>query len=137
MKRSYELLNQLYETTKEHIPTLLKQEIKTHLDIQKKMQEDVTVIDEKIIKIVSEHFFLPDIERKTRKREYVEARQIVYLLQKHYNAANFTLERVGRLLNQDHATVLHGIKTMEDLCEIDKHMYSQVSLITKKLEGVL
>lgn len=53
-----------------------------------------------------------DISKNTRKREYVEARCLYYKLAKEYT--KLTLERIGAVLNRDHATVLHGLKNVWD-----------------------
>ena len=60
--------------------------------------------------MVSEHFRMPvsDILGKKRNKEIVVPRQIaMYLL---YQDAHLSTPEVGRLLNRDHTTVLHGLK---------------------------
>lgn len=63
--------------------------------------------------------------KKNRKREYVEARYIVfYILVKHFK---WKLERTGKFYDKDHATVLYGIKTVNNLMQTNKEFRSKVS----------
>ncbi len=48
------------------------------------------------------------ITQKTRKREYVLARQIIYkILRQHYN---LSLMQIGKMLHKDHSTVIHSLE---------------------------
>ena len=49
-----------------------------------------------------------DIAEKTRRREVVWLRNIYFYFAKKHTKAS--LEKIGKLVNRDHATVLHGIK---------------------------
>lgn len=55
----------------------------------------------------------------TRKREVVEARQItMYVLKQR---TNLSLAAIGTVCgNKDHSTVLHALKTVENLLETDR-----------------
>lgn len=61
-----------------------------------------------------------EVRDKSRLRSLVMIRQRFYwLTRKHfYNEISLTL--LGSFLRQDHATVVHGCKTVESLCESDK-----------------
>jgi len=81
-----------------------------------------------------QHFSLPlnFNSNKTRKREYVYARQIgMYLMSKH---TNFTLSRIGiEFGNKDHATVLHSKRTISDLMDSSKKIKEEI----KSLENLI
>jgi len=56
---------------------------------------------------------------KTRKREIVESRQLVaYFLYKKFEKRS--LHKIGLELGKDHATIIHSIKTVERLKEVDR-----------------
>lgn len=62
-----------------------------------------------------------DIVSKKRKREYVEARQIlIYLTRKNSTIATYEM---GRLLNVDHSTVLYSEKMVLNARIADKNMH--------------
>lgn len=69
-----------------------------------------------IIKSSIHDFFKIDINQKTRKREVVEARFMYYEL---CRKKRMSLAQIGRFVGKDHATVLHGTKRFEILCEVD------------------
>jgi chromosomal replication initiator protein len=58
---------------------------------------------------------LEQLRSKTRKREIVEARQIYCKLAK--KRTKYTLEQIGSAINKDHATVLHSVRTCNNLIE--------------------
>jgi hypothetical protein len=58
------------------------------------------------------------IKSSNRKKEYVEIRFHIMRLLK--ETTEIILEDIGELLGgRDHSTVIHGIRTHEDLCSID------------------
>jgi hypothetical protein len=69
-----------------------------------------------IVKSSIHDFFKIDINQKTRKREVVEARFMFYEL---CRRNRMSLSQIGRFVGKDHATVLHGTKRFEILCEVD------------------
>jgi len=69
------------------------------------------------------------IKARTRKREVVEARQIS-MWWRERNTRD-TLSRIGELLGgYDHATVLHAVKTVNNLIDTDKHFKHRVMRIS-------
>jgi chromosomal replication initiator protein len=76
--------------------------------------------DELVTEIVAEIWQIPKeaLLTKTRKREVVEARQVL-MAHKKKETGN-SLAKVGRSFLKDHATVLHAIKTVKNLRETDK-----------------
>lgn len=54
----------------------------------------------------------------TRKREYVEARH--FIMNYSYKRFHYALKEIGEVLSgRDHTTVIHGIQTLNDLCDTD------------------
>lgn len=91
-------------------------------------------IIEYIIAIVGKFYGVSGIytETKSRKREYVHARQVAMYLICKYSTA--TLEKVGaQFAGKDHATVLHARKVVNNLMDTDKSIRSQV----KDLESII
>ncbi len=89
-----------------------------------------------IIKVVSEHFNITeeDIMSKSRKREVVQARQLVMYFSK--NLTKNSLSAIGlQCGKKNHATVLYAIKTVEDQKEYDKKFREHMKEIERKLKG--
>lgn len=86
-----------------------------------------------ILKVVSE-FYNISIENlcsKSRKRDIVQARQMVMYFAKKYT--NLSLASIGSQIgNRDHATVLHAHKVIGDLLETDKEFKKQYETLDKK-----
>lgn len=75
-----------------------------------------------LIQITIEDYY--DLERnsthiKTRKREIVKARQLIYWFLCEYKIGSLSF--IGKAIgNKDHATVLNSKKVVNNLCETDK-----------------
>ena len=54
----------------------------------------------------------------SRKRKYVEPRQVVMALY-HKGHKNVTAEEAGSLYGKDHSTCLHAVKTVDNLLKVD------------------
>ena len=68
--------------------------------------------------VLRETFFtLPEISTPSRKRELTEARQLCMFFLKKYT--KLSLNDIGAQVSRDHATVLHAVKTVLDLCATD------------------
>lgn len=105
----------------------------------------IGVTTREIAEIVSEHtgIELPVMFRKSRKRELVMARQkCYYLCRKH---TNLSLYRIGTSFTpkQDHATVIHSIKTVKNFMDVDLKfrqemiiLENEVSRLKEKKQGV-
>lgn len=74
-----------------------------------------------ITKIVSLVFRIDYLKlfESSRKREIVEARQAVFYIAYKTNQ-QLTLEAIGEYFNKNHATVIHGIKSAENLMGTNK-----------------
>lgn len=97
--------------------------------------EEKSITPEKIQNTVSVYFNidLKDIHSKSRKQEIVKARQIaMFLCKKH---TNYSFAHIGSLVGKrDHATVLHAVRTVQDLIDIDKSFRSTMSEIENLLK---
>lgn len=73
------------------------------------------------------------INQKTRKREIVQARQIAMYFSKKLTKSS--LATIGaKIGGKDHATVLHGCKTVQNLYETDKKFKYDVDEIEKLIK---
>ena len=90
-----------------------------------------------IQKVVCDYFNLPIeiINSKTRKREVVQARQLAMYFSK--KLTKNSLNTIGlHCGNKDHATVLHAVKTVNNLIDTDKQFRVYVEDIDKKLKMI-
>lgn len=89
----------------------------------------------KLLKILSSFYSQPidKIISTSRKRELVIPRQMFCYIAK-FNMPNVTLKEIGKFLGgRDHSTVIHGIRTAEDLIETDKQFRKEY----EKLESYI
>lgn len=85
--------------------------------------------------LVAEHFDVP-VEKlggKTRKRQFVIARQLSMYLAK--NLTGKSLKAIGQMFGgRDHSTVIYSIKTVQDLMETDMVFKDTVTELEKKIK---
>ena len=102
-----------------------------------KVDDHPLTIDD-ILEKVCGHFRIEQrhVFSKSRKREYVQARQVsMYLAQKY---TKMPAGRIGQLIgNRDHSTVIHSCNTIEKRLKIDKAFSAELSSIENsfKLKG--
>jgi len=87
-----------------------------------------------ISEVVSRYFGISkaDISKKTRNREILQPRQITHYFAK--QKTNDSLTSIGRQIGEkDHATVLHSIKTVNNLYSTDKTYRKYVDDISRLL----
>lgn len=89
------------------------------------MRSDLSYQD--IIRLILswEGYTLDEARVKSRKRERVLARQIAFYFAKSMTN-NTTLAVVGAYLGKDHATVLHAMKTVNNLIDTDKTLRAKI-----------
>lgn len=92
------------------------------------------ITPEKIMGIVenSLHITIKAMLAKTRKREVVQARHISMFLIKKYTKQS--LSAIGQIFERDHATVIHAIKTVDNLCETDQSFKQTLEDIERSLK---
>jgi len=74
------------------------------------------------------------IETKTRKKEIVQARQIIQFIVKYQT--KWSLEKVGLFVgSKNHATIMHSLRTVRNLYETDKFYRKNVDKILKILDA--
>ena len=84
--------------------------------------------------LVAQHFDVPvdKLGGKTRKRQFVIARQLSMYLSK--NLTDKSLKAIGEMFGgRDHSTVIYSIKTVQDLMETDLVFKDTVSELEKKI----
>ena len=83
-----------------------------------------------IIETVCNHFKVSStaVAGRSRKREYVEARQVtMYLAQKYTKMPS---SRIGKLVGgRDHSTVIHSCNQVEERMKLDSHFQSELTSI--------
>ena len=98
-----------------------------------KVEKKAITIDQ-IISCTCEYFNVREDELfgKSRKANIVIVRQMsMYLAHKH---TKLTTSKIGVYVgNRDHATVLHGIKTIDGRLKVDKELRQHLSDLEKKL----
>ncbi|MDR1454478.1 MAG: chromosomal replication initiator protein DnaA [Tannerella sp.] len=90
---------------------------------------------EKIKKVVCDFFHLEQelIHSPSRKREIVQARQIVMYLAKEY--MHMSLSHIGKIVGgKNHATVLYAYNTVKDQIEINKTFRSTMEILEDALK---
>ena len=83
------------------------------------------------IKQIVENYFEISISRNTRKRQYVEARAIYFKLCRIFT--QLSLEQIGKSVNRDHASVLHGVKSINTWVQVDKRMNNNMRILKNKI----
>jgi chromosomal replication initiator protein len=91
--------------------------------------------DNSVIEKVCEYFEInrKDLESKSRKRVFVEPRQIVYYLLAKYSDSSIIV--IARYFNRDHTTVIHGRCQIYDLMETDNVFRAEVMKVEELIKG--
>lgn len=101
-------------------------------------QDNQEISIESIKQLVAKHFELTveKLQSKTRLREVVMARQLSM-----YIAKNFTdssLKTIGDSFGgRDHTTVLHSLKTVQDMMDTDELFKDKVDTLVRKVRNIL
>lgn len=99
------------------------------------MIENKLVIAENIKQVIIKYFMISDkrIRSKSKKEELVLARQLYCYLTKKVLSRNrvkrkgYTLNKIGMLIDRDHATVLYSINAITKHLEYDKNLQATVN----------
>lgn len=86
---------------------------------------------EEISEKICNYYQIPEfvLTTKTRKREYVLTRQVIWYYCK--LLTKMPLWLMGSYFNRDHATSLYGIRVINNLIETDKKFAKQINEIQK------
>ena len=88
-------------------------------------------MNKETIKEIVESYFEISISRNTRKRQYVEARAIYFKLCRIFT--QLSLEQIGKSVNRDHASVLHGCRSINTWVEVDKRINNNMRILKNKI----
>lgn len=88
-------------------------------------------MNKETIKEIVENYFEISISRNTRKRQYVEARAIYFKLCREFT--QLSLEQIGKSVNRDHASVLHGVRSINTWVQVDKRMNNNMRILKNKI----
>lgn len=111
------------ESTQEILQDLLRSNIKTVTieDIKRKIAE------KKNIKV-------SDLSSNSRERQMVRARQMAMKLAR--TLTSKSLAEIGKQFgDRDHTTVMHGIKQIEELMQVDSEISEDIKSLTKTLQN--
>jgi chromosomal replication initiator protein len=101
-------------------------------------QVDQEITVENIKQLVAKHFDVPieKMQSKTRMRDVVVARQLSMYLAKNYT--NSSLKVIGDSFGgRDHSTVIHSLKTVQDMMDTDLNFKDKVNILVKKVQTTL
>ena len=87
------------------------------------------------IKQLVENYFKIQLNSKTRRREYVEARAIYYKLLR--ENTRMSLASIGKTMNRDHATALHSIRKIEDWLQFDKQLRQDYNTLNARVQHAI
>ncbi len=111
------------------------------IDLAKDILQDIIHPDqpkqitvEMIIKIVCEHFNVPqtDIYSKKRSKDISQTRFIIMYLSR--QMTDKTMKEIGQILNKDHSTIIHGLKEMDKKLTTDENLRKTVETLQKKIQ---
>lgn len=91
-------------------------------------------MDKDTIKELVSNYFNLDITRKTRKKEYVEARAFYYRLMRQYT--RLSLQEIGSSVNRDHASVLHGMKSLYNWMQTDRRLKNNYNVLNSQIKSL-
>jgi len=89
-------------------------------------------MEQETIKEIVCNYFNLDITRTTRKKEYVEARAFYYRLMRQHT--RLSLYEIGKSVNRDHASVIHGMKQLHDWIQVDASLKAKYRILDNKLK---
>jgi len=88
-----------------------------------------------LIKNLVESEFKLKLKIKTRRREYVEARAMYYMLLR--DKGKMTVCAIAKTLDKNHATVLHSLKGLRNWMSYDTNMKSIYDSLEKKVDNII
>lgn len=101
-------------------------------------QDNQEISIESIKQLVAKHFELSveKLQSKTRLREVVMARQLSMYIAKNFTGSS--LKSIGDSFGgRDHTTVLHSLKTVQDMMDTDELFKDKVDILVRKVQTTL
>lgn len=89
---------------------------------------------ELIKKLVESEFNL-QLKRKTRRREYIEARAMYYMLLR--EKGRMTVSSISKTLDKNHATILHALKNLHNWMTYDTNIKSIYDTLDEKADELI
>lgn len=101
-------------------------------DVLNLYEKEITL--DAIQKQVCAHFMIKDSDLKSNRRDrnIARPRQIAMYLAKHLTSRS--LPEIGAAFGRDHSTIIHAIRTIEDLMKTDKDIAESVALLTRSIK---
>ena len=102
--------------------------------LKDKIDPNNEVTPKLILDVVAEHFGIKpeDITSQRRNSEFVNPRQIFMYLCRKLTDTSYT--NIAKLLNKnDHTTVIHGCRKIEEALSTDKELQNKIQIIEKKI----
>jgi len=96
----------------------------------KNPKEIISVIFDVIEMITSINQF--EIIKKDRSKKIKEARQLFHYLANKYSKD--TLQEIGRLSQRHHSSVIHSVKTVENVLSYNKDLEVKLELMEKEIK---
>jgi len=87
-----------------------------------------------IINEIVDQYFELKINTPTRKRPYIEARAVYYKLCREFT--NLTLENIGWDFDKNHATVLNGIRQLDNWMNHDSRIKNNYKILKNKIFNI-
>jgi len=87
-----------------------------------------------IINEIVDQYFELKINTPTRKRPYIEARATYYKLCREFT--NLTLENIGWDFGKNHATVLNGIRQLDNWMNHDSRIKNNYKILKNKIFNI-
>ena len=88
-----------------------------------------------LIKNLVESEFNLQLIRKTRKREYIEARAMYYMLLR--EKGRMTVCDISKTLDKNHATILHVLKGLRNLMSYDTNLKSIYDSLEERVNKIM
>lgn len=95
----------------------------------------VYIHEDHILEVINDLFKTDVIKyARTRRREHTELRHLCwYMMYKH---SHLSLSQIGRKFNKNHATVLHGLKKMDDFLEYYEPIKTKYAMLCTELQNI-
>lgn len=88
-----------------------------------------------LIKNLVESEFNLQLKRKTRRREYIEARAMYYMLLR--EKGRMTVSSISKTLDKNHATILHALKNLHNWMTYDTNIKSIYDSLEEKVNKIM
>ena len=103
-----------------------------------KESEPIGITVEDVLNVVTDYVGLTidELSTKSRKPKFVISRQITWFLIKRFKVKTWLVD-MGNIFNKDHATVINGLKRIDNLMFADKEIIGMVGDMSIKLRELI